>query len=266
MNICAKTRGLRRGFPVRSIVRITLLVGVGPVICACSRDPVDLPRAVVEPAAVVAVPAALTLRAGGEAYLSAQANDRAGQPIGGAKFSFHAAEPALLRVTEQGLVRSTGAATALTHVIVASGRREQAVAVTVLAGPPQRIEKLSGDAQVTLAGVAVAEPLTARLVDAWNNALGNVPMVARDSAGYFPPIEVTTGPDGTAQFRLPPITRAGAVAVLVGPANATSPVQSFQIEVQAGPPSAITLVPASADAPAVEFAGGAPRVRPDAAR
>jgi hypothetical protein len=208
----------------------------------------------------------LTLLAGGEAYLYAQANDRAGQPIGGAKFSFHAAEPALLRVTEQGLVRSTGAATALTHVIVASGRREQAVAVTVLAGPPQRIEKLSGDAQVTLAGVAVAEPLTARLVDAWNNALGNVPMVARDSAGYFPPIEVTTGPDGTAQFRLPPITRAGAVAVLVGPANATSPVQSFQIEVQAGPPSAITLVPASADAPAVEFAGGAPRVRPDAAR
>ena len=226
-----------------------------------SRDPVTPPKPVVEPTEVVAVPAALTLRAGGEAGFYAQANDRTGQPIGGARFSFHAAEPAVLRVTGRGIITSTGTATARTHVIVASGRRQQTVAVTVLAGPPQRIEKLSGDAQTTLAGVAVAEPLAARLVDAWNNPLGNVPMVARDSAGLFAPIEVTTGQDGTALFRLPPITRTGAIAVLVGQANAPSPVESFQIEIQAVPPSALTLDPATADTQAIGFAGDAPRVR-----
>lgn len=251
MNQCPKTRTPGRWDVPGRYPHLTLLLVGGVLLTGCSRSAVDAPGPAVEAREIVTVPAALTLPAGGEGYLYAQANDLAGQPIGGAKFKFHAAEPALLRVTDQGLVTSTGRATALTHVIVASGRREQAVPVSVEAGPAQRIEKLSGDAQRALAGEPLAEPLSVRLVDAWSNPLANVTMVARDSADLVAPIEVATGTDGVAQISMPPITRAGTIVLRVGTAGATSPVESFQVEVLAGPPAEIRLMPAPVADPAL---------------
>ena len=95
---------------------VVLQIYLGCVLAGCSQPAEEVAAAVREPAEVIVEPVQLTLQAGGEAWLSAQANDASGQPIGGASFRFTPADAAVLKVSGQGLVTALGPVNAGTIV------------------------------------------------------------------------------------------------------------------------------------------------------
>ena len=119
---------------------LLLFTGCGAQLAGCSRSPPP-PTASVVAATVelIVVPAQLSLRAGDQAQLSAQANDGAGIPIGGAHFRYSVADPRVLRVSDRGLVTSLGLVAARTEVIIASGRSEKRIPVSVIAAPEPEV-------------------------------------------------------------------------------------------------------------------------------
>jgi hypothetical protein len=225
-------------------------------LLGCSREAPVAATPVREPFEIVVVPAHLTLQAGGEGQLSAQTNDSSGQPIGGASIDFRAADPTLLRVTEQGHVTSVGPATPETRVTVVSGRLQRVVPVVVTPGPPQRVEKLAGDGQRVQAGDAPPEMLTARVLDRSGNPLGGVTLTLEPAADAFEPAAMTSAADGTVRFHVPGLTRAGTVVIFVRVPGSADAVESFQVQVEAGPPARLTFVPEASQA------GSPPRVAP----
>ncbi len=212
--------------------------------CARDEPPAAQPRDV---AAVVVNPPQLTLQAGGDAWLGAEANDAGGQPIGGAQFSFRPEDSRLLRVSDRGQVIALGPATPQTSVIVASGGAERRVPVTVLPGPPDRVEAVSGDGQRVPAGEAAPEPIVGRLVDGFGNGLEGRPVVAESAAGAFDPIFGVSAAGGLVELRLPPLDRAGEVLVSLRDRELATAAATFRIEIAPAAPASIELVP---------FAGG----------
>jgi hypothetical protein len=76
-----------------------------------------------------------------------------------------------------------------------------------LLGTPSALSKVSGDGQTGVAGTELAAPLVVRVVDAWGNAVPDVPVGFGGSWGARLAQEtVRTGPDGTvaARLTLPP--------------------------------------------------------------
>jgi hypothetical protein len=210
-------------------------------LLGCGREPA-VPAAPIRQAfEIVVEPAHLQLQAGGTGQLSAQANDNAGQPIGGASIRFRAADTKLLRVTDQGLVTSVGPATAQTQVVVISGRLERLVPVVVVPGPPQRVEKLSGDGQQVVAGEVPPALLVARVLDGSGNPLAGVTLTVESAAGAVAPAELVTADDGSVRLQVPRLTRAGADIVVMRSHDAPGVAESFQILVAPGPPSELQL-------------------------
>ncbi|MCU0257083.1 MAG: Ig-like domain-containing protein [Vicinamibacterales bacterium] len=198
---------------------------------------------------LVVQPAQLTLQAGSEGWLAAQANDSAGQPIGGAILRYQSADPRVLRVTDAGGVLALGPASAGTNVVVTSGSRERRVPVTVLPGPPQRIERLEGDGQQVLSGEEVRDPLVARLLDAFGNPLENEQVVIESSAGLFEPATATSGPGGVVSFQLPALTRAGTALVAMRVRGAAAAAESFSVQVLPAAPASIEAASAAPGEP-----------------
>lgn len=223
-----------------------LAAGCAPEPGPAARQP--------EVEAVVVEPAQLSLQAGGEAWLGAQANDASGQPIGRAQFRFRAEDPRLLQVSDRGQVIALGPVTPQTGVVVASGGREKRVPVTVLPGAPARVEGVSGEMQRATAGEPAAAPLVARLVDGFGNPLENEPVVVESSAGFFDPLDVVSGAGGLIELRLPPIRRAGEALVSVRSRDVAAAAGTFHVEVVPAAPAAIDLVPPADDAPAAALA------------
>lgn len=228
-----------------SVQRVALLAGVFALAAGCSRTPPppSLPERAT--AIVLVDPAQISLRAGAAAQLAVQANDASGQPIGGARFRFMAADPKVLQVSDRGLVTALGPAIAQTQVVVASGRAEQRVSVAVLPGPPQRIEKLDGDVQTLHAG-ETPRPLSARILDGWGNPIDGVPISIEPAATIFPPRDQLSGADGSVHVDLPALTRAGAAVVAMHPKGSATPVESFRLQVAPASPARLSLVAAPA--------------------
>jgi hypothetical protein len=244
-----ETDRIERRRALAGVACVALQIYMGSVLTGCAREPAEEAAPLREVAEVIVEPAQLTLQAGGEAWLAGQANDSTGQPVGGAKLQFRQADPHFLSVSQQGLVTSLGPATVQTHVVVASGGQERLVPVVVLCGPPQRMEKLSGNGQEIVAGQSPAEPVMARLVDAWGNPLGGVAVTVRSATDLFPAGEAVTAADGTLRFDVPRLTLAGTAVVVVEADAGTGPVESFQFEVRPGPASDVSLAsPTAADA------------------
>ncbi|MCU0760103.1 MAG: hypothetical protein MUF07_13030 [Steroidobacteraceae bacterium] len=153
------------------------------------------PVAQREVAAVSVLPAALELRAGETAQLAAQANDAAGQPVGGAEIEFASGTRAVADVTRDGLVTATGPVGSA-QLRVASGRAESVVPVTVVAGRPQALNLRLPLPATAAAGAVVDVPV--QVLDAFGNAVAGVqvqfavqsgkgrvalPVVSADAAG-----------------------------------------------------------------------------------
>lgn len=248
------TRPRRR--PAAAGAGVALIAGLGALVIGCSRESPQTPAAIVYPASLLAEPAKLTLTAGHDAWIAAQANDTAGQPIGGAQFRFSAADPRVLHVSATGHVTALGPASAHTAVIVASGRQTLRVPVIVLPGAPQRLERVSGDDQQLRAGEAPAAVLEARVVDQWNNPIGKFPLTAESTAGLFPASTIVSAMDGIATFHVPQLTHAGASSVMFKGPDHVDLALSFRLHVAPGPaasideiPAATVMVPAATAAP-----------------
>jgi hypothetical protein len=245
--------GMRRARPaLAGVSGIVLQIYIGCTLVGCSQDAAKVSAPAAEPAEVLVEPAQLALQSGGEAWLAAQANDAAGQPIGGASFSFTPVDPQVLRVSARGRVSSLGPASARTGVRVASGHRERLVPVVVHPGPPQRMEKRGGDGQQVLAGESPAEPLVVGLLDAWGNPLANELVDVAAVGEEFPAVQAVTDATGTARFGPPRLTGAGMTTVVFRAATAEAVIETFALQVVPGPPADVRLVPAEAagDAPA----------------
>jgi len=72
---------------------------------------------------------------------------------------------------------------------------------TALAGPAAAIDKVAGDQQTAPVGLALVEPVTVKLTDAFGNAVegATVSFAVTGGGGSVTPSEASTGTDGTAQ-------------------------------------------------------------------
>ncbi len=225
-------------------VGLPMAVYMASTLAGCPRGPV--PAAPAPPVADVLVePAQLTLVAGSEAALAAQANDAHGQPIGGASFTFRVADPRVLQVSAQGMVTALGPAGEPTAVTVSSGGRQRQVPVTVVPGPPQRLEKLEGDGQRLAVGEAPADVIAVRVLDGFGNPLVAVPVRVEPAPALFPPAEVDSAADGTARFAVPPLAEPGTVVIVLRAGSADGPMASFQFDVTPPPPPPAEPEPAT---------------------
>ncbi len=213
----------------------------------CTREPETVVESVPEPMEIIVEPAELRLAAGSQAALSAQANDDAGQPVGGAPIRFTAPDSQLLNVSDRGIVSALGPV-GRSAIIVSSGRLERRVAVEIEAGPLERIEKAAGDGQRVLAGQAPAEPLAVRVSDAWANPLAGVALVLEAPEEPALEAEAVSGDDGLASFQLPAQTRARSLRLTVRPRNGARPAETFDLEVQPAAPAAVEIVCAARSA------------------
>ena len=223
-------------------------LGVGACIMAglllmgCSRGPVSADAPVVDPATLIVEPPMLTLIAGHDAWLAAQANDTSGQPIGGSEFRFTPADSRVLRVTSVGHVIALGPASAHTAVQVASGRKVQNVPVEVRPGPLSQLEIISGDDQRLRAGLAAAAPLLVRAHDQWNNPIPGVALRMIPAAHAFPAADALSGADGTARFTIPAVTEVGDIAGVIQSVSDPNGSASFRMQVQPGPAALIEKI------------------------
>ncbi len=218
----------------------------------CSRTPDAAAPRSPEPSTILVIPAQLTIDAGQGAWLQAQANDDAGQPIGGAAFRFTVTDPRILEVSQDGEVTALGKVSPQAAVLVASGRQELRVPVTVRPGAPQQLDKVSGDAQQLRAGEAPAAPLTARVLDRFGNPLPDIALIAESPKDLFPSSEFESGADGLVHVQVPALRQAGSFAVVLRSSRDKDLSVSFSISVLPGPPTVIDRLasPPSAGQPA----------------
>jgi len=102
--------------------RPILTVGLAVLLAICSRPSALPPTPTANPYDVAVTAGQLTLQPGGEAQLAAQANDNAGQPLGGATFRYTAADSQVLRVTSQGRVMAVNVKLVASTVVRTSFR------------------------------------------------------------------------------------------------------------------------------------------------
>lgn len=141
------------------------------LLASCERQSEDTSAATTV-AQVLVHPSVLTMRAGTEALLQAQANDAGGVPVGGAALTYSTSSPQLLRVSSSGVVVSTGIA-AEGEVLVSSGDLRASVRVRVHPGPPARIELRAQDGG-SMQGGATDSPGFAAVFDRYDNAVPGV--------------------------------------------------------------------------------------------
>lgn len=215
---------------------------------ACSAPPPDAPGPRPEPAELWAEPARLDLRAGEEATLQFQVNDRSGQPIGGAPVRFYAQDPQLLHVDPPGRVRAQGPVTALTYLVAQSGAIERRIPVTISAGTLERLVKLDPDPPATAAGQALPGALRVRALDAWGNAIAGTRLSVESLDTASRRIEIVTDGAGIAVAAAKAPGRAGRADLLVRPSDRDAPRVAYALEVLPAPPAEIRAVLRPADA------------------
>lgn len=110
------------------------------------------------------------------------------------------------------------------QLTVSLGAVARAVTATARPGPPSAMQSLAGDGQTGLAGVQLADSVTARVVDQYGNPVPNVGVTWTVSAGQgsVSPSSATAGADGRVRTRWVLGPRAGQHAVQ-GSAAGTAP-------------------------------------------
>ncbi len=220
-----------------------MTASLGALVTGCSRSPVAAAPQSPQPATIRVIPAQLTLDAGHSAWLEAQADDGAGQPIGGAAFRFTVSDPRILQVSQTGEVTALGKASPEAAVLVASGRQELRVPVIVRPGVPQQLDKVSGDAQQLRAGQAPAAALTARVLDRFGNPLPDIELIAESPEDLFPSSELVSDTDGLIHFQVPALRKAGSFTVRLRSSSHEDLSAAFSLRVLPATPTVIEQLP-----------------------
>lgn len=186
------------------------------------------------------MPGDLQMRAGDTDQLAAQANDQGGDPIGGVAIAFSSEDPALLHVSEAGMVSAVGPAGAST-VVVRSGDRDVRVSVRVRPASPTTIRSVpaasprSGVVQATL-----EKPVEVVVTDAYGNPVPAVRVSFKPlhDGGVADPADALTGVDGRARTLWTLGRVAGEQQLAVSTETASAEIPAIAVP---GPASAMSL-------------------------
>jgi hypothetical protein len=183
----------------------------------------------------------LSLVAGANGRVAARALDVAGNPISGAHLHFSASDPRLLRVDAQGAVSSLGPA-GRASILIASGTRSVTVPVDVAAGPARKLEAVGKSDITIVAGMAPKEPVSVRLVDAFDNPIANARVMFETDMSPALSLSTITSSDGVASVTLPVVIRSGHFIVSAHVASNASVSLPLDIQVNPGPPTTLDAV------------------------
>jgi hypothetical protein len=144
--------------------------------------------------------------------LVVRSDDQGGSPVPGASVTFTVEGDGSVGVAQattdgEALASTTwtlGTTTGpqrLTAAITGSTSGSAQLTATALAGPPAEMLKTSGDQQIAPVGVALFEPVTIMVTDAYGNGVAgeSVSFVVTSGNGLVNPSQASTGDDGTAQ-------------------------------------------------------------------
>ncbi|MEZ5565956.1 MAG: Ig-like domain-containing protein [Gammaproteobacteria bacterium] len=185
-----------------SAISASLLLALSAfLLSACGQqeqEPVGLEvTPTVVPSDITVRPTDVRLKAGDSVQLSAQVNDGAGQPIGGAPLVFKTSDPSMLRLTQRGALTAVGAAGEAT-VEVSSGTLTKSLPVTVVPASPARVVVLAGARQQAAVGKSLPNLISVRINDAFGNAVAGVPVrfELESGQGTIQPATATSDADG----------------------------------------------------------------------
>lgn len=188
---------------------------------------------------MVARPTSVRLRSGESRQLSAQANDAAGAPIGGAPLVFASKTPALLTVSPNGVVSSVGPAGS-GQIEVSSGKASAVIDVAITAGATDVLRAVAGDQQSGGGGAVLNEALAVRAEDQRGNPVpGVVIRFGADGGEAAAPAEATTDDTGVATARWTLGPRAGTQTLIASVVDDAEVAVTFTATALAGPPARI---------------------------
>ena len=174
--------------------------------------------------------------------MSAEVDDSAGQPIGGADISFLSNDPSLLVVSRTGLVQSVGPA-GRAQVQVSGGGKQAEVVVTVSAGPASVIEVHGGDGQSAVVGEALPQAVVARVLDGKSNPVSGADVVFTPQEGArVDPSEAMTSTSGEASSRWTLGPDAGTQILTASIKESKAPPTRFSAQAESGPPAKVADV------------------------
>lgn len=204
-------------------------------IVGCTTEAPDLVPATRE---LILTPPGLSLVAGGSAQLLAQANDERGEPIGGASIVFQSPEPAVVHVSEAGLVSSVGPAREA-MVRVASGGQELLVPIEIRPARAHRIRATAGDGGLRgEVSTTLEQPIDVQVVDAFGNPIsGHRVKFSPPKGGAADPVDVVTDAEGKASTLWTLGTAAGDQELTVASQGLSTSVPATAV---AGPPSSLS--------------------------
>jgi subtilisin family serine protease len=152
-------------------------------IVAASEAAADTASLVVRQsvAGVFISPVSSTLAAGTSVQLSALARDSNGVTIDDAVFIWATSDAEAVEVSTSGMARGrkAGMATVTASAAGNTGR----VLITVVPGLPHSLVKVGGDGQTGLAGAELPQPITVRVLDAFDNGVAGVTVAWTAGAG-----------------------------------------------------------------------------------
>jgi subtilisin family serine protease len=152
--------------------------------------------------ATVAVgPTDQTLAAGSTLQLTASARDSNDVAIADAVFAWTSSDPEAVEVSTMGLARGRKARSSA--ITAATAGKSASTVITVVPGPAHSLSKAAGDAQTGLAGVELAQPISVRIVDAFENAItgATVEWTVSSGSGSVNSANTTTDGGGLASVR-----------------------------------------------------------------
>jgi hypothetical protein len=161
---------------------------------ACGTEPPAPTKVVVTPPSVVLTALGQTLQ------LTAAVADQHGDPIT-AEVSWSSSDDAVASVSPTGLVTALAAGEA--QIIASAGEATTRIDATV-SQELATLQAKSGNAQVGVAGTALAQPLVVVAKDARGNPIAGlaVSFTVAQGGGQVQPAQATTGADGTASATL----------------------------------------------------------------
>ena len=193
------------------------------------------------PANITVSPPSLSFSAVGQSQqLIPTVTDQQGNPVPNASVSWSTSNPAVATVSGDGTVTATGVGSA--EVSAAAGSATAAAAVEVVQAATQ-VQKLSGDAQVGVAGQPLPEPLVVAVNDAQSNPVSGatVTFTVTQGGGSLGTPTALTGADGRASTPFTPGPVAGAPQLVAASVASASIAAVFSATVTAGPPASIAI-------------------------
>jgi uncharacterized protein YjdB len=199
---------------------------------------------------VVLAPDSLRITAGGIETFQATLRDDRGNVVTGREIRWSSSAPTVATVDGSGVVRGIRPGTSV--ITAESEGKTASRPVRVVPGAPSRLVIVSGDGQQARAGAELPIPLAVRVLDAHDNPVAGVRVTweVEATSGSVAPAAAHTDEQGTTATRWRVGSRPGAHRA-VARVEGVAPV-TFTAQVTGGPPTNVSVQPASADLNAID--------------